>query len=196
MKSAAIYMRVNRNLDIRNKELEDFQEACNKVLSTHPEWCLKETYVDVGLGRKAKKCDEKLLLLLDEAYCGKIEVIIVPSILIFTRNNNDTLSIIRKLKEKGVDVCFVKEGINTALIETDVLIKVLTSFENTRRASVAEGTRKRIRENFEKGVVRWVNIYGYRPGWVIEENEARVIRFMFDSYADGVSTKEIAERLN
>ena len=116
MKSAAIYMRVNRNLDIRNKELEDFQEACNKVLSTHPEWCLKETYVDIGLGRKAKKCDEKLLEMLDAAYSGKIEVIIIPSILSFTRNSNDTLSIIRKLKEKGVDVCFVKEGIDTALI--------------------------------------------------------------------------------
>ena len=81
-------------------------------------------------------------------------------------------------------MCFVKEGIDTALIATDLLIKVLSSFENTRRASVAEGTRKRIRENFEKGVVRWVHIYGYRPGWVIEENEARVVRFMFDAYAD------------
>lgn len=196
MKNAAIYMRVNRNLDIRNQELESYRNECASLVKAHPDWCLKETYVDVGLGRKAKKCDEKLLLLLDEAYSGNIQVIIIPSILTFTRNNNDTLSIIRKLKEKGVDVCFVKEGIDTALIATDVLIKVLSSFENTRRASVAEGTRKRIRENFEKGVVRWVNIYGYRPGWVIEENEARVIRFMFDSYADGVSTKEIAERLN
>ena len=99
MKSAAIYMRVNRNLDIRNQELEDFQRVCDQALSTHPDWCLKETYVDIGLGRKAKKCDDKLLQLLDEAYSGKIQVIITPSILTFTRNNNDTLSIIRKLKE-------------------------------------------------------------------------------------------------
>ena len=136
MKSAAIYMRVNRNLDIRNQELEDFQRVCDQAFSTHPDWCLKETYVDVGLGRKAKKCDEKLLEMLDAAYSGKIEVIIIPSILSFTRNSNDTLSIIRKLKEKRVDVCFVKESIDTALIETDLLIKVLSSFENTRRASV------------------------------------------------------------
>ena len=196
MKNAAIYMRVNRNLDIRNQEMEEYLNACDNLVKAHPDWRLTETYVDVGLGRKAKKCDEKLLEMLDAAYSGKIKVIIIPSILSFTRNSNDTLSIIRKLKEKRVDVCFVKESIDTALIETDLLIKVLSSFENTRRASVAEGTRKRIRENFEKGVVRWVNIYGYRPGWVIEENEARVVRFMFDAYADGVSTKEIAERLN
>ena len=196
MKNAAIYMRVNRNLDIRNQELKEYLNACDNLVKAHPDWVLKETYVDIGLGRKAKKCDEKLLEMLDAAYSGKIEVIIIPSILSFTRNSNDTLSIIRKLKEKRVDVCFVKESIDTALIETDLLIKVLSSFENTRRASVAEGTRKRIRENFEKGVVRWVPIYGYRPGWEIEENEARVVRFMFDAYADGVSTKEIAERLN
>ena len=196
MKSAAIYMRVNRNLDIRKQEMVEHLNACDNLVKAHPDWCVKETYVDVGLGRKAKKCDDKLLEMLEAAYSGKIEVIIIPSILSFTRNSNDTLSIIRKFKEKGVDVCFVKEGIDTALIETDLLIKVLSSFENTRRASVAEGTRKRIRENFEKGVVRWANIYGYRPGWVIEENEARVVRFMFDAYADGVSTKEIAERLN
>lgn len=95
MKSAAIYMRVNRNLDIRNKELEDFQEACNKVLSTKKDWVLKETFIDTGFGRKARKCDDQLLKLLDAAYSGKIEVIIIPSILTFTRNNNDTLSIIR-----------------------------------------------------------------------------------------------------
>lgn len=196
MKNAAIYMRVNRNLDIRNRELEDYRNACDQALSAHPDWCLKETYVDVGHGRKAKKCDDKLLEMLDAAYSGKIEIIIIPSISNFARNNSDTLSIIKKLKEKGVSVCFAKEGVDTALIATDILVKVLASFEKTRRASVAEGTRKRIRENFEKGVVRWVHIYGYRPGWVIEENEAKVVRFMFDAYADGVSTKEIAQRLN
>ena len=49
MKSAAIYMRVNRNLDIRNQELEDFQRVCDQALSAHPDWCLKETYVDIVL---------------------------------------------------------------------------------------------------------------------------------------------------
>ncbi|NCC80585.1 MAG: recombinase family protein, partial [Clostridia bacterium] len=103
MKNAAIYMRVNRNLDIRNQELEEYLNACDNLVKAHPDWRLTETYVDVGLGRKAKKCDEKLLEMLDAAYSGKIEVIIIPSILSFTRNSNDTLSIIRKLKEKGVD---------------------------------------------------------------------------------------------
>ena len=146
MKSAAIYMRVNRNLDIRKQEMVEHLNACDNLVKAHPDWCVKETYVDVGLGRKAKKCDEKLLEMLDAAYSGKIKVIIIPSILSFTRNSNDTLSIIRKLKEKGVDVCFVKEGIDTALIETDLLIKVLSSFENTRRASVAEELWKKMDE--------------------------------------------------
>ena len=77
MKNAAIYMRVNRNLDIRNQELESYRNECASLVKAHPDWALKETYVDIGLGRKAKKCDEKLLEMLDAAYSGKIEVIII-----------------------------------------------------------------------------------------------------------------------
>ena len=87
MKNAAIYMRVNRNLDIRNQEMEEYLNACDNLVKAHPDWRLTETYVDVGLGRKAKKCDEKLLEMLDAAYSRKIEVIIIPSILTFTRKS-------------------------------------------------------------------------------------------------------------
>ena len=45
MKSAAIYMRVNRNLDIRNQEMEEYLNACDNLVKAHPDWCLKETYV-------------------------------------------------------------------------------------------------------------------------------------------------------
>ena len=54
MKSAAIYMRVNRNLDIRKQEMVEHLNACDNLVKAHPDWCVKETYVDVGLGRKAK----------------------------------------------------------------------------------------------------------------------------------------------
>ena len=51
-------MRVNRNLDIRKQEMEEYLNACDNLVKAHPDWRLTETYVDVGLGRKAKKCDE------------------------------------------------------------------------------------------------------------------------------------------
>ena len=33
MKNAAIYMRVNRNLDIRNQEMEEYLNACDNLVS-------------------------------------------------------------------------------------------------------------------------------------------------------------------
>ena len=32
MKNAAIYMRVNRNLDIRNQEMEEYLNACDNLV--------------------------------------------------------------------------------------------------------------------------------------------------------------------
>ena len=120
MKNAAIYMRVNRNLDIRNQEMEEHLNACDNLVKAHPDWRLTETYVDVGLGRKAKKCDEKLLEMLDAAYSGKIKVIIIPSILSFTKHTSTPFSLSFLIIESVSLLFLVKERIE-GMMMTSIL---------------------------------------------------------------------------
>lgn len=49
--------------------------------------------------------------MVADAVSGKIDLIITKSVSRFARNTVDSLTTIRKLKEKGVEVLFEKENI-------------------------------------------------------------------------------------
>jgi site-specific DNA recombinase len=49
--------------------------------------------------------------MIDDAVAGKIDLILTKSVNRFARNTVDTLTTVRKLKEKGVEVYFEKENI-------------------------------------------------------------------------------------
>ena len=51
--------------------------------------------------------------MVEDALAGKIDLIITKSVSRFARNTVDSLTTVRKLKEKGIEVYFEKEGIYT-----------------------------------------------------------------------------------
>lgn len=51
--------------------------------------------------------------MVSDALAGNIDTIVIKSISRFARNTIDSLTTVRKLKEKGVEVYFEKENIYT-----------------------------------------------------------------------------------
>jgi len=51
--------------------------------------------------------------MIKDALAGKIDLIVTKSVSRFARNTVDTLTTVRKLKKKGVEVFFQKENIYT-----------------------------------------------------------------------------------
>ncbi len=51
--------------------------------------------------------------MIADALDGKIDLIVTKSVSRFARNTVDSLTTVRKLKEKGVEVYFEKENIYT-----------------------------------------------------------------------------------
>lgn len=51
--------------------------------------------------------------MVEDALAGKIDLIITKSISRFARNTVDTLTTVRKLKEKGIEVFFEKKDFYT-----------------------------------------------------------------------------------
>ena len=58
---------------------------------------------------------------------GKIDRIVTKSVSRFARNTVDTLTTIRKLKEKGVGVTFEKENIDTEHMSSELMLSILSS---------------------------------------------------------------------
>lgn len=65
--------------------------------------------------------------MIKDAFGGKIDLIITKSVSRFTRSTVDTLTTVRKLKEKGIKVYFEKENIYTLDSRGELLITIMSS---------------------------------------------------------------------
>ena len=65
--------------------------------------------------------------MISDALAGKIDLIVTKSVSRFARNTVDSLTTVRKLKEKGVEVYFEKENIYTLDSKGELLITIMSS---------------------------------------------------------------------
>lgn len=71
----------------------------------------------------------------------------------FARNTVDTLTTVRKLKEKGIKVYFEKENIYTLDSKGELLITIMSSLAQEESRSISENTTWGQRKRFADGKV-------------------------------------------
>ena len=72
------------------------------------------TEADEGISATDTKKRDGFKQMIADALAGKIDLIITKSVGRFARNTVDSLTTVRKLKEKGIEVCFEKKDFYTA----------------------------------------------------------------------------------
>ena len=112
----------------------------------------------------------------------------------FARNTVDTLNVVRRLKELGIEVRFEKENIWTFDSKGELLITIMASFAQEEVRSLSENVKWGLRKRFEQGVPNGrFHVYGYR--WegdhlVIQPDEATIVRRIFQNFLQGKSRLE------
>lgn len=76
--------------------------------------------------------------MIEDALAGKIDLIVTKSISRFARNTIDTLTTVRQLKEKGIEVFFEKEKIYTLDSKGELLITIMSSIAQEESRSISE----------------------------------------------------------
>jgi hypothetical protein len=112
----------------------------------------------------------------------------------------DTLTTVRKLKEKGVEVYFEKENIYTLDSKGELLITIMSSLAQEESRSISEnctwGQRKRFSDG--KVCVPYSRFLGYdkgEDGLVINEEEAIIVRLIYKMFIEGFTPHGIAKHL-
>ena len=72
---------------------------------------MKGYFTDEGITGTNLKRREGFNHMIEDALAGRIDLIVTKSVSRFARNTVDSLTTVRKLKEKGVEVYFEKENI-------------------------------------------------------------------------------------
>ena len=136
--------------------------------------------------------------MLQDARDGKIDIILTKSISRFARNTVDLLETIRELKALGIEVRFEKEKINSLSEDGELMLTLLASFAQEESRSISENVKWGIRKNFQKGIGNSFHIYGYRwtgKEFVIVEEEAEIVRLIYDNYLNGISAEKTEKQL-
>lgn len=139
--------------------------------------------------------------MIEDALDGKIDLIVTKSVSRFARNTVDSLVAVRKLKEKGVEVYFEKEGIYTFDSKGELLITIMSSLAQEESRSISENVTWGQRKRFEDGKVNlpYKRFLGYEKGAdglpKIVESEAAIVRRIYSLFIDGKTTGAIARIL-
>ena len=110
-----------------------------------------KVYTDDGISGLNTKKRDGFNEMISDALAGKIDLIITKSVSRFARNTVDSLVIIRKLKDKGVEVYFEKENIWTFDCKGELLITIMSSLAQEESRSIS----KNVTLGTEKKILRW-----------------------------------------
>lgn len=198
----AAYCRVSTEQDEQLNSFENQVTYYKDYISRNPEYELAGIYADEGISGTSTRRRENFNRMIQDCEAGKIDLVITKSISRFARNTQDCLNYSRKLKELGIGVIFEKEGISTMDGSGELLFTILSSLAQEESRSISENCQWGIRSLFKQGVLHLNanRFYGYDKGengkLAINPEQARIVRWVFESYMDGVSPDVLARKLN
>ena len=201
LKRVAAYARVSTDNDEQLSSYEAQVDYYTKHIKSNPAWEFVEVYTDEGISATSTKKRDGFNRMISDALRGKIDLIITKSVSRFARNTVDTLTTVRQLKEKGVEVYFEKENIYTLDSKGELLITIMSSLAQEESRSISENVTWGQRKRFADGKVSipYGQFLGYEKGEdnlpKIVEKEAEVVRLIYKLFLEGKTTPGIARQL-
>ncbi len=183
------YCRVSTDSDVQLNSLDNQLDYYDNYIKSKKEWTFVDGYVEEGVtGTRADK-RPSFMRMIQDAKFNKFDLIITKDVSRFARDLEDSIHYIRKLKEYGVGIFFENQSLNTFDPNSELTLNILFNIaqEESKKisASVKFGYRKAISQGHVLGSS---NITGYQKEnckLVIVEEEAKMIRKLFELYATG-----------
>ena len=193
----AAYCRVSTEEEEQQNSFEVQIQYYTQKICGNPEWELAGIFADEGISgvstRKRAQFNEMIALCKRR----KIDMILTKSISRFARNTLDCIRYVRMLKSWGIRIIFEKENIDTANMNSEMILTCLSSFAQAESESISGNVTKGIRMGYRQGrfVFRYDRFLGYRKGAdgkpEIVPEQAESVRQIAQSYLNGNSLREI-----
>ena len=198
-KKVAAYARISMETEKMLHSLSAQVSFYSAYIQKNPEWEYVGVYSDDGISGTGTKKRDGFRKLIADCEAGKIDIVLTKSISRFARNTVDLLETIRYLKSLGVEVRFEKENLNSMSGEGELMLTILASFAQEESQSISDNVKWGIRKGFQRGKVNGgTAIYGYRwngEKYVIEPDEATIVRQIFADFLKGMSPRKIGQQL-
>lgn len=197
----AAYCRVSTDDEDQIKSYNSMVKYYTDLIKNNKEWIFAGVFADKAItGTKTDKRDD-FNRLIQECMAGNIDMVLTKSIPRFARNTLDTLKYVRMLKERGIAVYFEVEKINT-MKDGEFLMTILSSVAQQEVENTSAYVKKGLKMKMKRGeLVGFQGCLGYNydittKSISVNEEGAKVVRYIFDRYVAGAGSTMIARELN
>lgn len=197
--NVAAYARVSTLSEEQEESFDTQVEYYTAYIQSVDEWNFVDVYADQGKSGLSADKRPGFQRMIRDAMDGKIDKILVKSISRFGRNSLEAQTYVHKLKEKGVEVFFEREGISSFNPQADMVFNFLTAVAQEESRSTSQNLKWAFAKRAEQGIRHLGNnrVLGYDEidGVLTPNKDAWAVEFMFESYASGMTMKQISEEL-
>lgn len=200
----AAYCRVSTGDESQQTSYTTQKRFYTEMISKRPGWTLAGIYADEALTGTSRVKRKQFNAMMEDAMAGKMDYIVTKSISRFARNTVDTLDCVRQLRQLSppIGIYFEKENIDTLDATGELILTILSALAQDESRSISDNIRWSIQKKFQRGeaIIDLKRFLGYDKGengeWVINEEQAAIVRYIFDRYVCGVNSNTIARELN
>ena len=204
------YCRVSTDNDEQLSSYELQQAHYRQLVGNHPNWDLRAIYADEGISGTSLKNRDDFNRMIAACERGEYDLIVTKSVSRFARNLVDCITLVRKLKRQNppVGVFFETDNLNTLSADSELMLSFLATFAQEESVKKSESMNWSLTQRFKDGKLLTPELLGYdRPRDAagryvkygrleIVESEAKIVRFIFDSFLAGMSPRDIANLLS
>ena len=195
------YARVSTDHEEQQSSYEAQVDYYTAYINSRDDWEFAGIYTDEGISATSTRHREGFKKMIADAKAGHIDLIITKSVSRFARNTVDSLTTVRDLKDRGIEIYFEKENIWTLDSKGELLITIMSSLAQEESRSISENTTWGQRKRFADGraSVAFGQFLGYDRGadgsFVINEEQAETVRLIYRLFLEGRSFHSVAREL-
>lgn len=199
IKRVAIYCRVSTEEQATEGYSISAQLQTLRQYSQLYGWEIAEEYVDEGISGKNIKGRPAMTRLVADVEKEKFQAVLVWKISRLSRNMLDTLTLLDKFEDYGVKFISYSENFDTGSPIGRLVVQLMASIAEMERNTLSENVKLGMTQRAREGSWNGGVVFGYdsvNKELVVNEDEAEVVRQIFEMYASGKGLKVIANHLN
>jgi site-specific DNA recombinase len=190
---AAIYSRFSTDRQSESS-ITDQVRICTEY-AARAGWQIAQHFEDQGVSGAALGNRPGALKLLEAALARRVDAVLVTDLTRLSRSNGDLSKTIDRLVSKGVRIVGVQDGYDSARRGHKLQAGLSGIIGEAFRDMIKDRTFAALESRAQAHKPTGGRAFGYVDNQ-IDADQAKIVREIFEQYADGVSCRTIAAKLN
>lgn len=195
------YCRVSTDNEEQLNSYQSQLKYYDEKINSKSEWQFAGIYADEAITGTLDFKRTEFMRMIADAMSGKIDMILTKSISRFARNTLDTLKYVRMLREKNIAILFEEENLNTTTGAGELMLTILSTMAQQESENISSHVLLGLKMKKDRGeLIGYNGCYGYNYNIqtkeiTINEDEASIVKYMFERYVEGIGSSTIAKEL-